>query len=106
MFDIIRKEVEECDCLQGFQLVHSLGGGTGSGLGTLILEKLMEEFPDRMNVSFSVFPSSAVSDVVVSWNHTELEFLSYCTSFLILYRLSSLNYGFVPNLFIISLRPG
>ena len=22
-----------CDCLQGFQMCHSLGGGTGSGMG-------------------------------------------------------------------------
>lgn len=31
VLDVVRKEVEECDCLQGFQLTHSLGGGTGSG---------------------------------------------------------------------------
>ena len=27
----VREEAEKCDCLQGFQLCHSLGGGTGSG---------------------------------------------------------------------------
>ena len=27
----VRKETEACDCMQGFQLCHSLGGGTGSG---------------------------------------------------------------------------
>ena len=31
IMDVIRKESEGCDCLQGFQLTHSLGGGTGSG---------------------------------------------------------------------------
>ncbi len=46
--DIVRKEAESCDCLQGFQLTHSLGGGTGSGMGTLILSKLREEYPDRI----------------------------------------------------------
>jgi tubulin beta len=35
--DVVRKEAEGCDMLQGFQLAHSLGGGTGSGLGTLLL---------------------------------------------------------------------
>jgi tubulin beta len=25
----VRKEAEGCDCLQGFQITHSLGGGTG-----------------------------------------------------------------------------
>merc|ERR1719193_2880581 len=28
--DVVRKEVENCDCPQGFQICHSLGGGTGS----------------------------------------------------------------------------
>ena len=31
VLDVIRKEAEGCDYLQGFQLTHSLGGGTGSG---------------------------------------------------------------------------
>ena len=39
---------ESCDCLQGFQLSHSLGGGTGAGMGTLLISKLREEYPDRM----------------------------------------------------------
>ena len=48
VLDVVRKEAETCDCLQGFQLTHSLGGGTGSGLGTLLMSKIREEFPDRM----------------------------------------------------------
>ena len=28
-----RKEIEACDNFEGFNLVHSLGGGTGGGLG-------------------------------------------------------------------------
>jgi tubulin beta len=35
--DCIRKEAENTDCLQGFQVAHSLGGGTGSGLGNLLI---------------------------------------------------------------------
>lgn len=31
VLEVVRKEAEGCDCLQGFQLCHSLGGGTGSG---------------------------------------------------------------------------
>ncbi|KAI8431787.1 hypothetical protein MSG28_016208 [Choristoneura fumiferana] len=41
----------------GFQLTHSLGGGTGSGMGTLLLSKIREEFPDRIMSTFSVVPS-------------------------------------------------
>jgi tubulin beta len=63
--DAIRKEAEGCDCLQGFQVTHSLGGGTGSGMGTLLVSKIREEYPDRMLATFSVFPSPKVSDTVV-----------------------------------------
>ncbi|XP_078282474.1 tubulin beta-2B chain-like isoform X2 [Rhinoraja longicauda] len=65
IMDVVRKEAEGCDCLQGFQLTHSLGGGSGAGMGTLILNKIREEYPDRMMLSFSIIPSPKVSDVVV-----------------------------------------
>ncbi|CAF1290649.1 unnamed protein product [Adineta steineri] len=65
LLDIVRKESESCDCLQGFQLTHSLGGGTGSGMGTLIISKVREEYPDRIMMIFSVFPSPLVSETVV-----------------------------------------
>eukprot|EP01084_Bolivina_argentea_P005845 11037_1 len=28
VLDVVRKEAESCDCLQGFQITHSLGDGT------------------------------------------------------------------------------
>jgi tubulin beta len=65
VLDVVRKEAEGCDCLQGFQVTHSLGGGTGSGMGTLLISRIKEEFPDRMMTTFSVFPSPKVSDTVV-----------------------------------------
>uniref|UniRef100_A0A182NN56 Tubulin beta chain n=1 Tax=Anopheles dirus TaxID=7168 RepID=A0A182NN56_9DIPT len=65
VLDVIRKETEACDCLQGFQLAHSLGGGTGSGMGTLLISKIREEYPDRIMNTFSVVPSPKVSDTVV-----------------------------------------
>lgn len=40
VMDTVRQEAERCDSLQGFQLTHSLGGGTGSGLGCLVLSKV------------------------------------------------------------------
>ena len=46
-------------------MCHSLGGGTGSGMGTLLISKIREEYPDRMMMTFSVFPSPKVSDTVV-----------------------------------------
>merc|ERR1712186_47468 len=49
----------------GFTLSHSLGGGTGSGMGTLLISKIREEYPDRVMCTYSVFPSPKVSDTVV-----------------------------------------
>merc|ERR1712079_514238 len=63
--EVIRKEAENCDCPQGFQICHSLGGGTGSGMGTLLLLKLRDAYPDRILATFSVYPSPKVSDTVV-----------------------------------------
>ena len=65
VLDVVRKEAEGCDCLQGFQLTHSLGGGTGSGMGTLLISKIKEDYPDKINNTFSVVPSPKVSDTVV-----------------------------------------
>ena len=46
-------------------MTHSLGGGTGSGMGTLLISKIREEYPDRIMNTFSVVPSPKVSDTVV-----------------------------------------
>jgi len=60
VLDVVRKESESCDCLQGFQLTHSLGGGTGAGMGTLLISKIREEYPDRVMLTFSIVPSPKV----------------------------------------------
>jgi len=63
--DVIKREIENADCPQGFQVLHSTGGGTGSGLGSLLISKVREEYSDRIISTCSVFPSQAHSDVVV-----------------------------------------
>ena len=72
LLDVVRKEAESADCLQGFQLIHSLGGGTGSGLGCLLISKLREEYSDRIVQTYSILPSSKVSDIVVEPYNTVL----------------------------------
>ncbi|KAF9618846.1 hypothetical protein IFM89_002714 [Coptis chinensis] len=51
------------DWCMGFYII-SLGGGTGSGMGTLLISKIREEYPDRMMLTFSVFPFLKVSNTV------------------------------------------
>ena len=67
VLDVVRKESESCDCLQGFQLTHSLGGGTGSGMGTLLISKIREEYPDRIMNTYSVVPSPKVRMEYLVW---------------------------------------
>ena len=58
--------------MQGFQLCHALGGGTGSGLGSLILSKLKEDYDSKIVSNYSVFPSTKVSDIVLEPYNTVL----------------------------------
>eukprot|EP00758_Cryptobia_borreli_P004446 Tbor_TRINITY_DN4378_c0_g2::TRINITY_DN4378_c0_g2_i1::g.7749::m.7749/K10391/TUBE; tubulin epsilon len=61
----VRLLVEKCDSLQTFVFMHSLSGGTGSGLGTRVLSLLEDEYPNVFRFSTVVIPSE-VSDVVTA----------------------------------------
>ena len=60
-----RHATELCDSLQCFFLLHSLGGGTGSGLGTFLLNMLEDDYPSIFRFTTSVFPSED-DDVITS----------------------------------------
>lgn len=63
---MVEREAEGSDSLEGFILTHSIAGGTGSGLGSYILEKINDRFPKKILQTYSVFPNSdETSDVVV-----------------------------------------
>ncbi len=55
---------------QGFFLTHSIAGGTGSGLGSFLLERLSDRFPKKVIQTYSVFPGDG--DVVVQPYNTLL----------------------------------
>ncbi|KAL5468706.1 hypothetical protein EMCRGX_G029815 [Ephydatia muelleri] len=63
--DTVRRSAESCDHLQSFFMMHSMGGGTGSGVGTRILEILRDEYPDVHRFSVVVYPSEK-DDVITS----------------------------------------
>ncbi|KAL0489041.1 tubulin alpha [Acrasis kona] len=62
--DRIRKLADDCTDLQGFLMFHSVGGGTGSGLGALLLERLSAEYR-KSKLSFAVYPSPQLSNAIV-----------------------------------------
>ncbi|OMJ71006.1 hypothetical protein SteCoe_30878 [Stentor coeruleus] len=63
IMECLRREVEICESLSGFQIMHSTGGGCGSGTGTLIASKLKEEYPEKYIQSFSTFFKYKCSDI-------------------------------------------
>ncbi|XP_020616366.1 tubulin gamma-1 chain [Orbicella faveolata] len=65
-FDIIDREADGSDSLEGFVMCHSIAGGTGSGMGSYLLEKLNDRFPKKLIQTYSVFPQQEdISEVVV-----------------------------------------
>lgn len=61
----IRKLAENCSGLQGFLMFNAVGGGTGSGLGCLLLERLSAEYGKKSKLNFCCWPSPRVSTTVV-----------------------------------------
>ncbi|KIY49390.1 tubulin alpha-1B chain [Fistulina hepatica ATCC 64428] len=77
--DKIRRLADNCSGLQGFFVFHSFGGGTGSGFGALILERLSTDYGKKSKLEFCVYPAPQLSSSVVEpynsvlTTHTTLE---------------------------------
>jgi tubulin alpha len=56
---------DNCSSLQGFLIFHSFGGGTGSGFGALLLERLATDYGKKCKLEFAVYPAPRVSTSVV-----------------------------------------
>jgi len=67
ILEMIDREADGSESLEGFMMCHSIAGGTGSGLGSFLLERLNDHFPKKLIQTYSVFPnqSTDASDVVV-----------------------------------------
>jgi tubulin alpha len=62
----LRKMADQCSGLQGFMVFHSVGGGTGSGFGSLLLERLSVDYGKKKSkLDFCIYPSPEVSTAVV-----------------------------------------
>jgi tubulin alpha len=65
VLDRIRKLADNCTGLQGFLVFHSFGGGTGSGFGALLLERLSVDYGKKSKLEFAVYPAPQISTAVV-----------------------------------------
>ena len=62
-YEMISKFIEKCDFLKKIIFIHSLNGGTGSGLTSKIIEFLKETYPKFSLIDFPVvgFDSKLIS---------------------------------------------
>ena len=65
VLDRIRKLADTCTGLQGFLVFNAVGGGTGSGLGSLLLERLLVDYGRKSKLGFTIYPSPQVSTAVI-----------------------------------------
>jgi len=63
--DRIRRLADSCGGLQGFLVYHSTGGGTGSGMGALILERLSVDYGRKCKLNFVITPAPQIASAVV-----------------------------------------
>ncbi|KAF7288269.1 Tubulin alpha chain [Mycena chlorophos] len=57
VMDKIRRLADQPLGPQGFFVFHSFGGGTGSGLGALLLERLSTDYGKKSKLEFCVYPA-------------------------------------------------
>jgi len=70
--DRIRKLADNCTGLQGFMVFNSVGGGTGSGLGSLLLERLSVDYGKKSKLELpSTHPPKSQLPLL---NHTTLSY--------------------------------
>ena len=48
ILDMIDREADGSDSLEGFVMTHSVAGGTGSGFGSYLLEALNDRYPKKL----------------------------------------------------------
>jgi len=61
----IRKMADSCNDLQGFLVIHSLGGGSGSGFTSLLQEEICMEYGKKAKLQFSIYPAHQMGTAVV-----------------------------------------
>lgn len=69
---VVEQRVSETESIGGFILMHSCGGGTGSGFGSKILRTVRERYPKVPIFTFSIFPNPKISETVVEPYNTIL----------------------------------
>ena len=54
---LIQKEIEKVDCYTGTMFIYSIAGGTGSGVGSRLIESMRDDYSMNYLYNTCVFPS-------------------------------------------------
>ncbi|KMU92079.1 tubulin alpha chain [Coccidioides immitis H538.4] len=63
--ELVESVIDRIRRVAGFLIFHSFGGGTGSGFGALLLERLSTDYGKKSKLEFAVYPAPRLSTAVV-----------------------------------------
>ncbi|XP_008186957.1 tubulin alpha-2 chain [Acyrthosiphon pisum] len=72
VMDQLARLAEDCNSLQGIAVFRSISGGTGSGMGSRIIETIRNTYPNKTIIDLNVCSSSEFSDIIVEPYNTAL----------------------------------
>ncbi|XP_033618825.1 tubulin delta chain isoform X2 [Fukomys damarensis] len=68
IMNLIQKEVEKCDSLNGFFIIMSMAGGTGSGLGAFLTQQLQDHYSNALKMNQIIWPYGTGEVIVQNYN--------------------------------------
>lgn len=68
ILEVVRRELERIDKLDGFLCLLGCAGGTGSGIGSYIIQSLRQEFLTKNIIGGLVFPFSSGEIAIQNYN--------------------------------------
>ncbi|KRW98947.1 Tubulin/FtsZ, GTPase domain [Pseudocohnilembus persalinus] len=68
IIELVRKMLEQVDFCQGFIIMQSMAGGTGSGLGSCIVKQLNDFFDEIPRINFCIMPHQSGEVILQCYN--------------------------------------
>ncbi|KAF0765155.1 tubulin alpha-2 chain-like [Aphis craccivora] len=72
VMDQLAHLAEDCNSLQGIAVFRSISGGTGSGMGSRIIETIKNAYPNKTIIDLNICSSSEFSNFIVEPYNTAL----------------------------------
>ena len=75
----IIKLTENCSNLEGFLIMSSVNGGTGSGFNSLLMERIATDFPKKKIIVNNIIPSDHISNTILEPYNAVLSYYNFLT---------------------------